>query len=163
VLNMGFTELLLIAGVCLLVIGPERLPEAVRNVSLWIGRIKRGLRDARQEIEKQIGADEIRRQLHNEEVLKNLEKIRADVNETMKGVEDFDPLLENPDLADHNPNNDLDDGPSFEYPSGTESEANTIGSDNPDPTTAINDAVNSDTDGSETDSHSQHHSNHKSA
>lgn len=160
---MGFTELLLIAGVSLLVIGPERLPEAVRNVSLWIGRIKRGLRDARQEIEKQIGADEIRRELHNEEVLQNLEKIRADVNKTMNDVEGFDPLLENPDLAEHNPNNNIDDGPSFEYPAGTEPEANTIGSDNAEPATINDDAAaNSDAD-VETDSHSQHHTNHKSA
>ncbi len=164
---MGFTELLLIAGISLLVIGPERLPETVRNVSLWVGRLKRGLRDARQEIEKQIGADEIRRELHNEEVLKNLEKIRSDVNESMKDVENFDPLLENPEaeLAKHDANNDIDAGPSFEYPPGTEPEANTIASSSPEtdlssPETneVINDIANKDVGVSDTDTNSQHKS-----
>ncbi len=81
--DIGFTEILLIAGVALFVVGPERLPEAVKSISLWIGRFKRGLRDTRREIEQQIGADEIRRELHNEEIMSNLEKMRKNVNETL--------------------------------------------------------------------------------
>ena len=81
--DIGFTEILLIAGVALFVVGPERLPEAVKSISLWIGRLKRGLRETRREIEQQIGADEIRRELHNEEIMSNLEKMRKNVNETL--------------------------------------------------------------------------------
>lgn len=74
--DIGFFEILVIAIVALVVIGPERMPETVRAVGLWIGRLKRSLRDTRNEIERQIGADEIRRQLHNEEVMRSLEKTR---------------------------------------------------------------------------------------
>lgn len=63
---MGFFELLLIAVVTLIVVGPERMPDTVRSVALTIGRLKRSFNNARQEIEKQVGADDIRRQLHNE-------------------------------------------------------------------------------------------------
>jgi len=73
---MGFFELLLIAIVGLLVIGPERLPETVRTVALWVGRVKRSLRETRTELERQLGADEIRRQLHNEEIMSSLESAR---------------------------------------------------------------------------------------
>lgn len=66
---MGLFEILLIAVVTLLVVGPERMPEAVRSTALTIGRIKRWLSTARTEIEKQVGADEIRQQLHNEAVM----------------------------------------------------------------------------------------------
>jgi len=66
VFDIGFFELLIIAIVGLVVIGPERLPEAARAVGLWIGRLKRSLRETRTELEKQLGADDIRRQLHNE-------------------------------------------------------------------------------------------------
>ena len=76
---MGLFEILLIAVVTLLVVGPERMPEAVRSVALTIGRIKRSLDGARKEIEKQIGADEIRRQLHNESVMESLEKMKQDM------------------------------------------------------------------------------------
>lgn len=80
---MGFFEIMLIAIVALLVVGPEKLPETVRSVALWVGRIKRTLRDTRSEIERQIGADDIRRQLHNEEVMRNLNATREEMERVM--------------------------------------------------------------------------------
>lgn len=81
--DIGFFELLVIAIVGLVVIGPERLPETVRSISLWIGRLKRSLRETRSELEKQLGADDIRRQLHNEEVMQSLERTRREVEASM--------------------------------------------------------------------------------
>ena len=66
---MGFFEIVIIAVVTLLAVGPERMPEAVRSVALTIGRFKRALQGARSEIEEHIGADDIRRQLRNEEIM----------------------------------------------------------------------------------------------
>lgn len=74
--DIGFFEILVVAIVALVVIGPERMPETVRAVGLWVGRLKRSLRETRNEIERQIGADDIRRQLHNEDVMRSLEKTR---------------------------------------------------------------------------------------
>lgn len=74
--DMGFFELLIIAVVGLVVIGPEKLPATIRTCALWIGRVKRSISETRTEVEKQLGADEIRRQLHNEQILANLEKMR---------------------------------------------------------------------------------------
>ena len=74
--DIGFFELLIIAIVGLFVIGPERLPATIRVCGLWIGRIKRSITETRREIEQQLGADEIRRELQNEQVLKNLEKMK---------------------------------------------------------------------------------------
>ncbi|WP_084005320.1 Sec-independent protein translocase protein TatB [Gilvimarinus polysaccharolyticus] len=84
--DMGFFELLLIAVVALLVIGPERLPDTVRSVSLWVGRVKRSLRETRSEIERQIGADDIRRQLHNEQIMRNLEATRRELDDVKAEV-----------------------------------------------------------------------------
>lgn len=67
--DIGFTELLLVGLVALLVLGPERLPVAARMAGLWIGRIKRSFNSIKAEVEREIGADEIRRQLHNERIL----------------------------------------------------------------------------------------------
>lgn len=83
---MGFFEILLIAVVALLVVGPKRMPEAVRTVALTLGRIKRSFDGAKAEIERQVGADEIRRQLHNEAVLESLEKVKAEVGELDDGL-----------------------------------------------------------------------------
>ena len=78
--DIGFSELVVCAIVALVVIGPERMPEAVRTVGLWIGRFKRGLRETRSEIERQMGMDDIRRQLHNEDIMRSLEDARRDMD-----------------------------------------------------------------------------------
>ena len=70
--DVGFFELLLIAVVGLIVIGPKRLPETIRFVGLWAGRIRRRLSAAKKEFEQEFGIDDVRRQLHNETVLKEL-------------------------------------------------------------------------------------------
>lgn len=89
--DIGFFELLLVATVGLLVIGPERLPDTIRTISLWVGRIKRGLRDTQAEIEQQIGADDIRRQLHNEEVMQQLKSAGDEMDKALHHdiAEDF--------------------------------------------------------------------------
>lgn len=96
--DIGFFELLVIAVVGLLVIGPERLPETIRTILLALGRVKRGLTETRQELERQIGADDIRRQLHNEEIMSRLEKTRRDIDETLEApkaiVEDVQQAIE---------------------------------------------------------------------
>lgn len=75
--DIGFTELLLVGLVALVVLGPERLPGAVRTASLWIGRIKRSFNSIKAEVEREIGADEIRRQLHNERILELEREMKA--------------------------------------------------------------------------------------
>lgn len=67
--GISFGELLLVGLVALLVLGPERLPGAARTAGLWIGRLKRSFNAIKTEVEREIGADEIRRQLHNEHIL----------------------------------------------------------------------------------------------
>ncbi|MBD9576961.1 Sec-independent protein translocase protein TatB [Pseudomonas sp. BGr12] len=67
--GISFSELLLVGLVALLVLGPDRLPGAARTAGLWIGRLKRSFNAIKTEVERELGADEIRRQLHNEHIL----------------------------------------------------------------------------------------------
>ena len=66
--DIGFAELMLVAVVGLLVIGPERLPEAIRTGSAWINTIRRSFNEVRADV---------RRELHNDAVLREL---KSDVN-----------------------------------------------------------------------------------
>lgn len=72
--DIGFLEMVVVAIVALLVLGPERLPGAVRMAGLYIGRIKRSLADVRSQVEREMGADEIRQALHNEKIMADLAK-----------------------------------------------------------------------------------------
>ena len=85
--GISFSELLLVGLVALLVLGPERLPGAARTAGLWIGRLKRSFNAIKQEVEREIGADEIRRQLHNEHILsmeEQAKKILAPLQDAVK-------------------------------------------------------------------------------
>jgi len=81
--DMGFLEIMVVAFIGLVVIGPARLPGAIKTCAIWISGIKRNISAARTEFEKQIGADEIRREIHNEEVMASL-KAAKDKQEEMR-------------------------------------------------------------------------------
>jgi sec-independent protein translocase protein TatB len=84
--DIGFPELLLISIVALLVIGPDKLPATIRTMSLWMGRFRRSFSKIKQEIENEIGADEIKAQLHNESIMQDLEKSRKTLQEVKDKV-----------------------------------------------------------------------------
>lgn len=70
--DIGFGELLLVAVVGLLVLGPERLPGALRGLRLTTGRLRNSWLQLRNDIERGSGLDDIRQDLHNDAVLKGL-------------------------------------------------------------------------------------------
>src|SRR5690606_12518653 len=72
--DIGFLEMVVVAVVALLVLGPDKLPGAVRTVGLYVGRIKRGMAEVRSQVEREIGADELRQTLHNEKIMADLAK-----------------------------------------------------------------------------------------
>lgn len=89
-LDIGFTELLLVAVIALVVLGPERLPQAIRTTAYWVGKVRRSFQSAKEELEREIDADGIRQQLHNEAVMKELNKTREQfqnqINDLKKSV-----------------------------------------------------------------------------
>jgi len=61
--DIGFSELLVIAVVALLVLGPERLPKAARFAGLWVRRARAQWYSVRSELERELAADELKRSL----------------------------------------------------------------------------------------------------
>jgi sec-independent protein translocase protein TatB len=80
--DIGFLELLLIAVISLIVMGPKRLPQAVRSISLWLGRLKQIFSSARQQLEDEVGMDDVKRQLHNEQIMRDLKTTATAIKET---------------------------------------------------------------------------------
>ena len=92
--GISFSELLLVGLVALLVLGPERLPGAARTAGLWIGRLKRSFNAIKQEVEREIGADEIRRQLHNEHILSLEQEARKILTPQQQAPTPVEPVAE---------------------------------------------------------------------
>jgi len=107
--DIGLSELLVIALITLVVMGPERLPETVRTISLWLGRLKQAFNRARRELEAEVGMDEVREQLHNEKVLRDLEDTKVDLEASLEQVGSADksvsaPLAGSETASEHSKN-----------------------------------------------------------
>ena len=59
--DVGFSELMVIAVVALIVIGPERLPRVARTMGHLFGRLQRYVNDVKADINREIELDELRK------------------------------------------------------------------------------------------------------
>ncbi|CAB1208578.1 Sec-independent protein translocase protein TatB [Acinetobacter bouvetii] len=65
-LNIGMTELLCFAIIALLVLGPEKLPEAARFAAKWYGKAKRFIHSVQTEVDRELKLSEFREQIQKE-------------------------------------------------------------------------------------------------
>ncbi len=61
--GIGFSELLLVAVIALLVLGPERLPKAARFAGLWVRRARAQWYSVKSELERELATEDLRRSL----------------------------------------------------------------------------------------------------
>jgi len=61
--DVGFSELLVIAVVALLVLGPERLPKAARFAGLWVRKARSHWNSVKAEFENELAAEDLQRTL----------------------------------------------------------------------------------------------------
>lgn len=78
--DIGFAELLIIGIVALLVIGPERLPGAIRTGSAWLNRFRRGFNEIKHEVQQELHNDAVMRELREsgESLRRETEALRQD-------------------------------------------------------------------------------------
>ena len=84
--DIGFSEILIVATLMLIIMGPKRLPETVKTITLWLGRIRNFINSAKVEIENEVGIDEIKKQLHNEKIMNEIEKSKRELNSISKDL-----------------------------------------------------------------------------
>lgn len=72
--DIGFSELIAIGIVALVVIGPERLPKVARTAGHLLGRLQRYVNDVKADINREMQLDELR-------------KLQADMQESARGLE----------------------------------------------------------------------------
>jgi sec-independent protein translocase protein TatB len=59
--DIGFSEMMVIAVLALIVIGPERLPKVARTLGHLAGRLQRYVADVKSDINREIELDELRK------------------------------------------------------------------------------------------------------
>ena len=71
--QIGFLEILIIIILGLIIIGPKRLPEVLKILMQFYKRIENKLSDFKKDIEEDIGADELKKDVFNELRMEELE------------------------------------------------------------------------------------------
>src|SRR5919106_3722558 len=91
--DIGFTELLVIGVVALIVIGPEKLPRMARTAGHLAGRLQRYVADVKADINREIELDELRKMRDSMQqeassfessVQTELSKTEADLNKSVE-------------------------------------------------------------------------------
>ena len=57
--DVGFSELVVIGVIALLVLGPKRLPEAARTAGKWVGRARRFMAEVKQDFDVEMNKEEL--------------------------------------------------------------------------------------------------------
>jgi sec-independent protein translocase protein TatB len=83
--DVGFSELIVIGLVALIVIGPERLPGVARTVGHLLGRLQRYVNDVKSDINREMQLDELKKL--QEQVTSQARDMERQVNEQMHSVE----------------------------------------------------------------------------
>ena len=102
--DIGFSELFILIVIALLVLGPEKMPAAVRRTGLILGKIKASWNGLQTEINRELEADELRKRIqvetnsvqqtlnngfdidaYNERILEQEKKIREGIQREANG------------------------------------------------------------------------------
>jgi len=76
--DLGFSELVVIAVVALIVLGPERLPRAARFAGLWVRRARAQWYSVKSEFERELAAEDLKR---------SVEEAKASVREVQTQIQ----------------------------------------------------------------------------
>ena len=90
--DVGFSELLIIAVVALIVLGPERLPKAARFAGLWVRKARAQWYSVKAELERELAAEDMKKQFGDPlaQMRPTVEALRQELKESFDGL---DPAL----------------------------------------------------------------------
>ena len=94
--DVGFSELVLIAVVALLVLGPERLPGAARTVGALLRKARQSFESVKAEVEREVRDEELKRVLKSmpqpsdalRDISEPLQRQVGEINQAIKSVDD---------------------------------------------------------------------------
>ena len=89
--DIGFSELLVIGLVALIVIGPERLPRVARTIGILAGRLQRYVADVKADINREVELEELHKM--KDSVQTEISKAESDLNAAASSVAAETPKL----------------------------------------------------------------------
>lgn len=81
--EIGFWELVVVAVVALIVVGPEKLPGLARTAGLWLGKARRMIANVKAEVDRELQLEELKRSFQQQADLGGLK----DLSQQVKSLE----------------------------------------------------------------------------
>ncbi len=82
--DIGFTELLLVFVVTLLVVGPEKLPGVARKMGRFLGQIKRTFNQIKHDVEQELEIEAVKAKLKENAMAEEARQLAEDMSETIE-------------------------------------------------------------------------------
>jgi sec-independent protein translocase protein TatB len=79
VFDIGFSEVILIFVIALLVVGPERLPRIARTAGLWVGKMRGFVSSVKADIDRELATEELKKALAKQASVPELEELIDEV------------------------------------------------------------------------------------
>lgn len=126
--DIGFSELLIIGVVALLVLGPERLPKAARFAGLWVRKARAQWYSVKSEFERELADEEMRKAIADpaRDLRKQADELKRELDDTSRSAAEALRDLEAPELralpaapAASAPSEPADDNAASLPPDGT--------------------------------------------
>lgn len=108
--DIGFSEILVFAAIALIVLGPDKLPQAARAAGKWYAKARRTVTTLQNEIEAELDLAETRKKMQEE--LAKIREAEAQMQQEMQALrgsmqkleQENKPTLAHPDAGDNNTN-----------------------------------------------------------
>lgn len=83
--DIGFSEIIFIMIIALLVIGPQRLPKVARTAGLWFGKLRGFVSTVKADIDRELATEELKRTLAEQAAIPELEEIIEATGQSLTG------------------------------------------------------------------------------
>ena len=88
--DIGFSEMTIVVIIALVVLGPDRLPQAIRTTARWIHYFKKTSSDLKTRVASELQLDEVKKELQTEKLKEDAETFKQKVTETAQCFEKID-------------------------------------------------------------------------
>lgn len=83
--DIGFSEIIFIMIIGLLVIGPQRLPRVARAAGLWFGKLRGFVTAVKSDIDRELATEELKRTLAKQAAIPELEELIEETSQSLTG------------------------------------------------------------------------------
>ena len=104
--DIGFWELLTIFVIGVVVVGPQKLPEVVKEIYSFLGRIRRMYENAKNDLSRELELDEIKKAAQQADMSEHIKKINQAIMEAEQSGKDLLNSMRSEELGVRSEDND---------------------------------------------------------